>query len=109
MVNLILNGKEYTLATNLRVAYNVQNQHNHKSYMEIFQTIDSMSLEDQIGILYEAAKVGSESVPSKQDFLTEYLDAPETNVSEMMGILKQIFEGILGKKIQIDEEGDSGE
>lgn len=111
MVNLVLNGKEYTLATNLRVAYNVQSQHNHKSYMEIFQNIDTMSLEDQVGILYEAAKIGTskESMPNKQDFLFEYLDAPEANVSSLMGILKQIFEGILGKKIEVNEDDVSGE
>lgn len=106
MINLVLNGKEYTLATNLRVAYNVQGQHNHKSYMEVFQNIDNMTLEEQVGILYEAAKIGTDKsiMPNKQDFLAEYLDAPEANISALLKTLKQIFEGILGRKIELAED-----
>lgn len=111
MINLTLNGKEYTLATNLRVAYNVQGQHNHKSYMEVFQNIDNMTLEEQVGILYEAAKVGTDKsiMPNRQDFLAEYLDAPEANISTLLKTLKQIFEGILGREIKLDENSSDSE
>lgn len=111
MINLTLNGKEYTLATNLRVAYNVQGQHNHKSYMEVFQNIDNMTLEEQVGILYEAAKVGTDKsiMSNRQDFLAEYLDAPEANISTLLKTLKQIFEGILGREIKLDENSSDSE
>lgn len=111
MINLTLNGKEYTLATNLRVAYNVQGQHNHKSYMEVFQNIDNMTLEEQVGILYEAAKVGTDKgiMPNRQDFLAEYLDAPEANISTLLKTLKQIFEGILGREIKLDKNSSDSE
>lgn len=111
MINLTLNGKEYTLATNLRVAYNVQGQHNHKSYMEVFQNVDNMTLEEQVGILYEAAKVGTDKsiMPNKQDFLAEYLDAPEANISTLLTTLKQIFEGILGREIKLDKNSSDSE
>ena len=35
MATIMINGSEYTLACNLRVAYELQGQHNHKPYSEI--------------------------------------------------------------------------
>lgn len=104
-MELTLGGKTYTLAANLRVAYNVQGQHNHRSYMEIFKEVDSMPIEDQIGIIYEAAKVGSNgNVPSRADFLSAYLDDPNASIVNMMKTLKQIYEGIVGQKLEAPEE-----
>lgn len=110
MVELKLGERDFCLATNLRVAYNVQGQHNHKSYMEIFKGVDSMTLEDQIGILYEAAKVGTPDFNLKRnEFFELYLDNADSNVTNLMRILKQIFEGVLGKKIEEPQEEASGE
>ena len=109
MVELKLGDKEFSLATNLRVAYNVQGQHNHKSYMEIFKSVDSMHLEDQVGILYEAAKVGTPDMKlTRKEFFELYLDSADANVTNLMRILKSIFEGVLGRKIETPEE-TSGE
>lgn len=118
MTEIVLQGKTYPLATNLRVAYNVQRQHNHKSYMDIFQSIDEMTLEEQIGILYEAAKVGaqpSDKFFTREEFTDLYLDSENANVTSMMQTLKDIFEGILGRKLEpveavaTTEEGTEGE
>ena len=40
MATITLNGIEYTLASNLRVAYELQGQHNHKSYTQILSSFD---------------------------------------------------------------------
>ena len=54
MLNITIGTTEYELATTLRVAYLVQGQNNHKSYVELFQEIDKMTLEQQVGIVYAA-------------------------------------------------------
>ena len=35
MATIVINGMEYTLARNLRVAYELQGQHSHKPYTQI--------------------------------------------------------------------------
>lgn len=98
--------KEYPLATTLRVAYRIQGQHNHKPYTEIFKSVGDMTLEDQIGIIYEAFLCGSRDVFEVQSikrntFLEEYLD--NYTLTEMMAQLQEIIKGIVG------ESADSGE
>lgn len=98
IVNLY--GAEYTLSTKLRVAYKVQGQHGHKPYSEIFTRLDSMTLEDQIAILYASFEVAN---PDKakditfQKFLDWYLD--NYDISVVMGQLQNIIGGILGKDL----------
>lgn len=107
-MELTLGGKTYTLAANLRVAYNVQHQHNHKPYMEVFQGTDKMPLEEQVGILYEAAKIGTPGeMPSRTEFLNQYLDDPNSNLVNLMALLKAIYEGIVGRELKAAEEEES--
>lgn len=49
-----INDTEYKLNTTLRVAYMVQTKFGHKPYMEVFKNLDTLKLEEQISILYEA-------------------------------------------------------
>lgn len=97
MVHTIVNGKEYDLATSLRVAYLVQGQHNHKPYSEVFANIGDMVLEDQIGILYAAFKVAN---PEEAKFITRdaffnsYLDT--FTLKQVMDQLEAVIKGVMG-------------
>ena len=95
MVTTIINGVEYPLATTLRVAYQVQGQHNHKPYSKVFADIGDMCIEDQIGILFCAFQVGNPDVQMlKQTFLNYYLD--NMNLKQIMDQLKAVIQEITG-------------
>ena len=95
MVTTTINGVEYPLATTLRVAYQVQGQHNHKPYSKVFADIGDMCIEDQIGILFCAFQVGNPDVQMlKQAFLNYYLD--NMNLKQIMDQLKAVIQEITG-------------
>ena len=95
MVTTIIDGVEYPLATTLRVAYQVQGQHNHKAYSKVFADIGDMTIEDQIGILFCAFQVGNPDVPMlKQAFINYYLD--HMNLNQIMDQLKAVIQEITG-------------
>ena len=101
MLSITIRGSEYELATTLRVAYNIQGQHNHRSYIEIFEDIDKMTLEQQIGIVYasfQAANPASSKLIKQSDFLNEFLD--NYNLTELMKYVKDIIAGIMGKDLE---------
>lgn len=109
MLTITIRGNEYELATTLRVAYNIQGQHNHRSYIEIFEDIDKMTLEQQIGIVYasfQAANPDSSKLIKQSDFLNEFLD--NCNLTELMKYVKDIIAGIMGKDLEdVDSEVES--
>ena len=95
MVTTVIDGVEYPLATTLRVAYQVQGQHNHKPYSKVFADIGDMTIEDQIGILFCAFQVGNPSVQMmKQSFINYYLD--NMNLKQIMDQLKAVIQEITG-------------
>ena len=108
MVTIIYNEKEYNLATTLRVAYAVQGQHNHKPYTEVFQQIGSMTLEDQIAILYAAFACANKEEAkfiTRQNFLDYYLD--NYTLSNVMSQLQAVIEGITGKTFSDTESEET--
>lgn len=110
MLTITIRGNEYELATTLRVAYNIQGQHNHRSYIEIFEDIDKMTLEQQIGIVYasfQAANPDSSKLIKQSDFLNEFLD--NYNLTELMKYVKDIIAGIMGKDLPEVEPSDNEE
>ena len=95
MVTTVIDGVEYPLATTLRVAYQVQGQHNHKPYSKVFADIGDMCIEDQIGILFCAFQVGNPDVQMlKQSFINYYLD--NMNLKQIMDQLKAVIQEITG-------------
>ena len=99
-------GKDVDLATTLRVAYQVQGQHNHKPYAEVFQGIGEMGVEQQIDILYAAFECANPILKqeiTKQKFRDYYLD--NYNLKDLMSQLQEVVKGIMGE----DALGDSGE
>lgn len=106
MTSIKLGTSEYNLACNLRVAYVLQNQHNHKPYTQIMSSIDSMTLEEQINVLYAAFSVGNPEAAknySADMFRSYLLDDPEFNIAEMMHLIRDVFSGILGRSLD-DED-----
>ena len=104
MITTIVNGKEYDLATTLRVAYLVQGQHNHKPYSEVFSGIGDMVLEDQIGILYCAFKVANPDEAKfikREDFFNSYLD--NFTLKEVMDQLEKVIKGIMGTEDETED------
>ena len=101
MLAITIRENEYELATTLRVAYNIQGQHNHRSYIDIFEDIDKMTLEQQIGIVYaafQAANPDSSKLIKQSDFLNEFLD--NYSLTELMQYVKDIIAGIMGKDLE---------
>lgn len=96
-MTITLNDKKYELATTLRVAYQVQGQHNHAPYSEVFQNIGDMVLEDQVGILYCAFKVANPDEAKfilRTDFFNYYLD--NYTLKQVMDQLEAVIKGIMG-------------
>lgn len=84
MATITLNGIEYTLASNLRVAYELQGQHNHKSYTQILSSVDEMPIEQQLDMIYIAFKVKNPDDAktfTKEMFRKYILDSDEFNLS----------------------------
>lgn len=109
-----IEGKQYDLSTTLRVAYDVQKQHNHKSYVEILSNVDTMLLEEQIGIIYAAFKVANPfdaKTITRDKFLETFLD--NYTLKDLTEYMKVIVSGILGTSDEDDEDdadtdGNSG-
>ena len=102
MATITINGNEYTLVGNLRVAYNLQGKHNHKPYMDILSGVGDMPIEKQIELLYLAFEVGNPAVAkeiSAEAFRAIILDDPAFNTTRLMQLIKQVIAGILGKDL----------
>ena len=120
MLTINLNGNEYPLACNLRVAYVLQNQHNHESYSSILSRVGEMPLEQQIDVVYAAFQIANPETAktfTREMFRMYILDHDEFNASVILNIIKDIISGILGKKIPdevpdetaSDKNAESGE
>lgn len=106
---IMFKGTEYPLATTLRVAYKIQGQNDHKPYMQIFEGMFEMTIEKQIGMLYAAfacANPTEAKTVKEQEFVDYCLD--NMNLTEMMTILRDVSEGILGiEKDKQDDDSDA--
>ena len=108
MATIIINGMEYTLARNLRVAYELQGQHNHKPYTQILSSVDEMTIEQQLDMIYTAFKVKNPEDAktfTKEMFRKYILDHDEFTVTTIMTIISDIIAGILGK--DLSEKADA--
>ena len=120
MLTINLNGNEYPMACNLRVAYTLQNQHNHESYSSILSRVGEMPLEQQIDVVYAAFQIANPDTAktfTREMFRMYVLDHDEFNASVILNIIKDIISGILGKKLPdevpdetaSDKNAESGE
>lgn len=108
MITITVLGKEYELATTLRVAYIVQGQHNHKSYIDVFSSIDKMSIEEQVGILYAAfvaANKEESKTITKSVFTNAVMDT--FDLSMLMEKIKDVISGVMGKELSEQAEKQS--
>ena len=106
MLTINLNGNEYPMACNLRVAYTLQNQQNHESYSSILSRIGKMPVEQQIDILYIAFQVANPETAktfTREMFRTYILDHDEFNAYVMLDMIKRIVSGILGKELSNED------
>ena len=96
---LTVGSKKYELSTSLRVAYVLQGMNNHKPYLEIFQNLDKMAIEQQIKFLYAAYSVAAKDavVVDEDVFINECLD--NLTLQEVLGAVQQLISGITGKSI----------
>lgn len=98
MATIRIDGREYPLAETLRVAYRIQGQNNHTPYSEVFSNIKKMTIQDQIGILYDSFAVANPSETStisKNAFLNAVLD--NYKLAEVFELLSAVIEGITGE------------
>ena len=110
MVTINLNGNEYPLACNLRVAYVLQNQHNHESYSSILSRIGEMPLEQQIDVLYAAFQIANPETAktfTREMFRTYILDHDEFTVTTIMTLISDIIAGILGQDLSENADAPS--
>lgn len=95
---LVVGDKKYELSTSLRVAYVLQGMNNHKPYLEIFQNLDKMAIEQQIKFLYAAYSVAAKDAVMDEDmFINECLD--NLTLQEVLGAVQQLISGITGKSV----------
>lgn len=107
MLSINYMGTDYSLATNLRVAYNVQGQHNHKPYTEVFKDIGDMTVEDQLGIIYCSFKCANpDTIVTREQFQNYLLD--NMNLKDMLDVLQGIIQGIMGTSDEKEAPADSG-
>lgn len=112
MATITINGTEYALAGNLRVAYMLQNQHNHEAYSKILARVGEMTLEEQIDMLYAAFKVANPEVAktfTSEMFKLYILDHEEFNAMVLLDKIKAVISGILGKDLSELEQQDAGD
>lgn len=102
MATITMNGMEYRLAGNLRVAYNLQKQYNHEAYSSILSRVGEMTLEQQLDVLYAAFQVANpeEAKTISSLVFREYiLDHDEFNASVILDMIKDVISGILGRSL----------
>ncbi|WP_301003050.1 hypothetical protein [uncultured Duncaniella sp.] len=102
-----INGQEYPLAANLRVAFKMQGFNEHKAYTQVFQEMGDMPLEKQIDLIWAAFETANPEAAkelTKLGFLNYYLD--HYNLGDMMEQLQSIVAGIMGKD-KLDEGEDA--
>lgn len=107
-LKVIINDREFPLAATLRVAYKIQGQHGHKSYMEVFKDMENMILEHQIGMLWAAFEVAN---PEEAKTITQIgfqnwcLDNMDLN--DLMEKLSALSQTMLGRgDDEIEEVAD---
>lgn len=101
-ITMEFRGQVYPLSTTLRVAYEVQGQHNHKPYAQVFEGMGDMLVEEQIGIIWAAFKCANKEVLAAANinqkmFLEEFLDT--YNLKDLMELLEQVVGGIMGEDL----------
>lgn len=106
-MNLTMWGREFELSTTLRVAYEVQGQHNHKPYAEVFKDMGEAPVEDQIGVIYAAFLCANREYAKDQGitrkvFTEVYMDT--YNLKALMDHLKELIDGIFGGIEEGEEE-----
>ena len=106
-VTIMFRGQELPMGTTLRVAYMVQGQHNHTPYLQIFEGLGEMLLEDQIGILWASFRCANtryvdDMKLTRNDFQNDILD--NYNLGSMMELLKQVIDGIMGNDENTDND-----
>jgi len=74
-MNITIGGQEFNLDTRLRVCYELQKQFN-KKYMEIFKSISTMGIEEQIKMLY----CGLSKEDKEKTSLTSFVDLLLDNI-----------------------------
>lgn len=73
-ITIKINGQEYPVCTTLRAAKQIQASFGHKPYMDLFKGFASMSIEDQIKILYTPFNLANPGVMSLAQFTDYVLD-----------------------------------
>jgi len=97
----VIDGKEVQMKATLRTAYELQRIHN-KPYQQIFADMGTMMLEEQIGLLYAAYKLGcgaEQPELTKSQFLDYYLDNDGESLDTLTSDLEKLIEGTSGKKL----------
>jgi hypothetical protein len=73
-ITIKINGQDYPVNTSLRAAKQIPATFGHKPYMDLFRGFASMSIEDQIKILYTPFNLANPNVMSLAQFTDYILD-----------------------------------
>ena len=101
-ITLEFRGQIYPLSTTLRVAYEVQGQHNHTPYTQVFESMGDMHVEEQIGLIWASFKCANKEYiantgMTKQVFTDEIMDT--CNLKDLMDLLEKVVGGIMGEDL----------
>lgn len=105
---IIINGTAYPLATTLRVAYKIQSMNEHKSYADVFKDLASLSVEKQIDIVFASFICANKDTTFKPETFREYC-FDNFNVGDLMNLLGDIVNGIIGETGEAPKETDAGD
>ena len=92
MLTIKFKGEEYELSTKLRAAFEMQSKFGHKPYMEIFQDVQTMKLEEQIKMIYVSFNLMNPNICSETDFRNELLD--NWNLTDVTSTIAKLIEAI---------------
>ena len=108
-ITLEFRGQIYPLSTTLRVAYEVQGQHNHTPYTQVFESMGDMHVEEQIGLIWASFKCANKEYiantdMTKQVFTDEIMDT--CNLKDLMDLLEKVVGGIMGEDLSEKKKKD---
>lgn len=89
-----ISGEVYTVATSLRVPYEMQKDFGNKPYTSIFEGLQSSTLEDQIRIIHTAFRIKNPSKYTFEQFMELVLD--EWTLQKVLDTIGDIMEAVTG-------------
>lgn len=99
-----INGETFPLATNLMIAYKIQSMNEHRPYSQVFKDVADMGVEKQIDIVFASfASANPKHIWANDNEAFRNYFLENMNLKDLMGLLKNIVNAIMGNDIDEDD------